>query len=1025
MNSKANLFFAALIGAMSPLTNVSATDLPDNLSVVTSAQQQSSTCVGKVKDATGEPIVGASVRVVGGKGGAVTDIDGNFTLQGVAKGTKITITYVGYKPYTFTWNGSQVNVTIQEDANVLQEAVVIGYGVQKKANLTGSVSAITSKDIEGVPVANTATLLQGRMTGVQITSNGAQAGDDNPEIRVRGVGTFGNSNPMVMIDGVEGTLSQISDIAPSDIENISVLKDAASAAIYGVRAANGVILITTKRGQTGSVKVNYGGSYSIQSATVTPDYLNSYQWAEAWNEIHPNQAYSADALKKLQDGSDPDHYANTDWLDAILRTGHMQQHHVTVSGGTENTHFMTSVNFSDQKGIMLGTGLRRVGFRSNVDSKYKRFTFGLNVSGNYNDKQSPGRSVGGEGGIMRWISWFARPTVPTHYSTNGEFGYVDGTITDAEQFKNPLEGIEMGYNRNDAWRFNGKATIGIDIYDGLKFQTSYAYTYYHNKTKSFSPTGYARYDAEGNIKKVGSENNQLTDYTYLETMWTNENILTYNKKFGLHSISALLGHSIIGYDNDALTASKMGFPTNNIYEQDGGTKNPNTSGSAAAYRLQSFFGRLQYNYDDKYLFEFNVRRDGSSRMPKAHRYATFPSVSVGWVFTSEKFMEQQSKWLFGKLRFSWGKLGNQEIGNYPYTATYAASGNYYFDQSGTPQAGLVQTSVPNENIKWETTRNVNVGIDLGFLNNKITTSFEWFDRKTSDILMQLSMPGIFLGSLSAPYQNVGEVRNRGWEWSANYNDRKGDFTWYAGFNVTHVNNEVLYMGGLEERISGSTINRIGEPISSYYALKAIGIYRTDADLKRTNSKGEVIKQNGAEPKLGDIMYADLNDDGNIDNDDREIIGNPFPKYSFGINMGGTWKNFDLSMLWQGVTGIYRYNWESTSDWKGNRTTRFLDRWSESNPNGSMPALGREINNTYSSFWLAKSDYLRLKNLEVGYTFDQLAKWGVSKIRVYFAATNLLTFTPLDNYDPEKSSGDARNDVHPNMKSFSFGVNINF
>ena len=365
---------------------------------------------------------------------------------------------------------------MKDDSNMLEETVVVGYGVQKKANLTGSVSAITSKDIEGVPVANTATLLQGRMTGVNITQSGAQAGDDNPEIRIRGVGTFGNSNPMVLIDGVEGTLSQISDIAPSDIENVSVLKDAASAAIYGVRAANGVILITTKKGSAGAVKVNYGGSYSIQSATVLPNFLDSYNWAVMRNEINPG-TYSAEALEKLRTGSDPDHYANTDWLDAIMRTGHMQQHHVSVSGGTENTHFMTSVNFSDQDGIMLRTGVRKVGFRSNVDSKYKRFTFGLNVSGNFNDVTSPGTSVGGEGGIMRYISWFARPTVPTRYSTNNHYGYVDGSITNAENFKNPLEAIYKGYNKNNAWRFNGKATIGLDIYDGLKFQTSYAYTY--------------------------------------------------------------------------------------------------------------------------------------------------------------------------------------------------------------------------------------------------------------------------------------------------------------------------------------------------------------------------------------------------------------------------------------------------------------------------------------------------------------------------------------------------------------------
>lgn len=742
------------------------------------------------------------------------------------------------------------------------------------------------------------------------------------------------------------------------------------------------------------------------------------------NEVNPG-SYSEDALNKLRTGSDPDHYANTDWMDAIMQTGHMQQHSLSVSGGSENTQFMTSINFSDQKGIMKETGVRKLGFRSNVNSKYKRFSFGLNVSGNYNDVTAPGKSVGGDDSVMRQISWFARPTVPIRYQ-NGHYGYVDGSITDAEMFKNPVESLYLGHNENNAWRFNGKATIGIDIYDGLKFQTSYAYTYYNKATKSYMPNGEdARYDSAGKLLKIATANNQLTDYNLRETTWINENLLTYNNRFGLHTVSALLGHSIIGYDTENITASKQGFATNDIYELDGGTKNPNTSGNAGAYRLQSFFGRIQYDYDNKYLFEFNVRRDGSSRMPKSHRYATFPSVSLGWVFTSEKFMEKQSKWLYGKLRFSWGKLGNQEIGNYPYTITYSAKGNYYFDESGTPQAGLVQQSVSNEDIKWETTRNVNVGLDLGFFNNKVMTSFEWFDRKTSDILMQLSMPGMFLGNLSAPYQNVGEVQNRGWEWNVNYNDRSGDWSWYAGFNITHVNNKILYMGGLEERINGSEINRVGEPIGSYYALKAVGIYRTEADLNRTNSKGEKITQNGQQPKLGDIMYQDTNDDGDISPADRVIIGNPFPKYSFGINLGGSWKNFDLSTLWQGVTGIYRYNWESTSDWKGNRTDRFLDRWSDTNPNGSMPALGRNVNDSYSSFWLTKSDYLRLKNLEVGYTFNQLAKWGVSKIRIYFAATNLLTLTSLDNFDPEKSSGDARNDIHPNMKSVSFGVNINF
>lgn len=339
---------------------------------------------------------------------------------------------------------------------------------------------------------------------------------------------------------------------------------------------------------------------------------------------------------------------------------------------------------------------------------------------------------------------------------------------------------------------------------------------------------------------------------------------------------------------------------------------------------------------------------------------------------------------------------------------------------------MVQTSIPNEDIKWETTRNINLGVDLGFFNNKISTSFDWFDRKTSDILMQLAMPGIFLGSLNAPYQNVGEVSNRGWEWSANYQDSKGDWNWFAGFNVSHVKNEILYMGGLEERISGPTINRIGNPIGAFYAWRAIGIYRTEADLQRTNSKGQVIKQNGAAPKLGDIMYADINDDGNVNDKDRDIIGNPFPKYTYGFNFGFGWKGLDFSTLWQGVGGIYRYSWETTSDIRGNLTTRFLDRYSAENVNGSMPALGNSINDTMSSFWMEKSDYLRLKNLELGYTFkNELRGLGISKMRIYFAATNLLTFTPLKNWDPEKTSGDVRNQIHPNSQTYSFGLNINF
>lgn len=994
------------------------------LPVVASAQQRSIS--GMVSDVQGIPVIGASVVIKGTTLGTVTDMEGKFQLDAEPSQT-LEVSFIGYQEVSLPI-GDQTYflITLKEDTETLDEVVVVGYATQKKVNLTGSVSSVSAKDIRDIPVANTTTLLQGRLPGLVLTQNGAQAGNDNPEIRIRGIGTFGNNNPMVLIDGVEGSIAQIAEIPSADIESISVLKDAASAAIYGVRAANGVILITTKQGRTSDkLNVSYAGSYTYQTPGVVPDFVDGYNWALMRNEVRPG-TFNEVALQKLQDGSDPDRYANTDWLDEVLRNANMHQHHLSVNGGSENVRYMVSVSYSNQDGIMKETGVERISFRSNLDTNYKRFNFGMNVSGTKSDVEAPAVAPSGEGGIMRYVSWFTRPTVPVKYS-NGHYGYVDGSMTNAEDVKNPLELMSLGNRTNERWRFTGKAYAGIQIWEGIKFQTSFAYAFDLNATKSYSPKSPARYDADGNVLKTAGETNQLSDYWYRNATWTNENLLTFKRMFGKHDLGVLLGHSIIGSRYYTDTAAIQGFPTENIYELSGGTLNPSARGNSEEYRLQSFFGRVNYNYDERYLLEMNVRHDGSSRMPKANRYATFPSVSVGWVFSNEKFMEEYDFLSMGKLRFSWGKLGNQEIGNYAYMATLGASGNYFFNQSDDKQAGMVQTSVPNEKIKWETTSSVNVGLDLGFFNNRIQTTFEWFDKKTSDILMRLAMPGIFLGSLAAPYQNVGAVRNRGWEWNLNYSDSRGDWSWNVGFSLSKVKNEIQEMGGLEETISGNTINRIGEPIGAYFGYKAIGLYRTEEDLQRTNSQGEVIKQNGVAPKLGDIMYADLNDDGNITAEDRDIIGNPFPELSYGISMGASWKNFDFTAFWQGVSGIYRYSWETTTDIRGNFTDRWLNRYSAENPNGSMPALGNTMNDSYSSFWLEKSDYLRLKNVELGYTFRQpfLIKAGISSIRLYLAGTNLLTFTPLKHWDPEKGSGDTRNDVHPNMRTYSIGVNVQF
>ena len=394
--------------------------------------------------------------------------------------------------------------------------------------------------------------------------------------------------------------------------------------------------------------------------------------------------------------------------------------------------------------------------------------------------------------------------------------------------------------------------------------------------------------------------------------------------------------------------------------------------------------------------------------------------------TNEKFM-QNVKFLNSlKLRASWGMLGNQEIGNYAFLQSLLANGNYYFGD--VKNVGMKYSQIANENIKWETTTIVDFGIDASFWQGKINVVFDWYDKTTSDILLQLPMSYTFLGRTSAPFQNSGKVRNRGWEFSANYYDGIGDWSWQAGFSISGVHNEILDMGGVDN-ISGNTINREGEAIGSYYGLQAIGIYRTEEDLKRVNENGQDIKQYGQKPKLGDIMYADLNNDGNITDADRTIIGNPFPKLQYSFNLGFSYKNFDVTTFWQGVSGLNRFNWESSTIAQGgNKTSRWLDRWAVENPDGSMPRMGEKNNDKYSSFWLSDGDYLRLKNLEIGYTFAKkpwLNKLHIQNLRLYLSGTNLLTFTSVEDYDPEKASGDMRNDVHPNSKTYSFGVNVKF
>ncbi len=980
---------------------------------------------GKVVDVSGRGVAGVTITVKDKSNSSQTDQQGAFSLP-VTIGDQLSFSSIGYKAVTKSiQNYTPLTIVLEDDLISVDEVVVVGYGTQKKENLTGAVSAVNFEEVANTPLANTTNMLQGRLPGVVLTNNGAQAGKDNPEIRIRGIGTLSdNNNPMVLIDGVESDVSQISDIAPHDIASVSVLKDAASASIYGVRAANGVILVTTKRGLPQHTKISYAGSVAAQTPSVMTKYLGAKDWALAFNDAKGADIYTPDMLKKIEDGSDPDRFADTKWLDEMFRTAPMHQHHLSVNGGNEVSKFMVSAQYLDQKGIMLNTGSKRYGFRSNVDSRLGKVNVGLNLSGSKQDIQEPITDVTGEG-LMRMINWFTRPTVPVKYS-NGHYGYVDGTSLSHTIFKNPIESLYLGNKDYENTRFDGKMFAGIELLPGLSFQTNLGYKIFRQDISTFSPTR-TIYGPDGKVlQRIAT--NSLNDYNFKSTTVLNENILSYKKVVDRHHFDVMVAHSLQVGRTDLGSAYIQNFPTDNIYEIDGGTLNPAVTGSAYENALQSFFGRLNYNYDSKYLLEVNLRHDGSSRMPKKHRYGTFPSFSAGWNVDRESFMQDVDFISALKVRGSWGRLGNQEIGNYAFSQALQVGGNYYFGDALS--TGLRKVNLANDNIRWETTEMTDLGIDVTLFDSKLSLTFDWFNKQTSDILLRLAMAPSFLGGLAAPYQNAGRVENKGWEFAGTYRDAREDWKWSLGLNLSAVKNKIVDNRGIDN-YGTNTINREGYAISSYYGLVSTGLYRTQDDLARTtmvDGVAKTITQYGNTPQLGDIMYADINQDGNISDDDRMIIGNPFPKLEYGFNLGLQYKKIALSMFWQGIAGLDRFNWEQTTlSNGGNITQRWLNRYSASNIEGTMPRLGGNINDRYSSFWLTSGDYLRLKNIELGYDFEGslLQKYGISNLRLYVAGANLLTFSSIKDFDPEKASWDMRNDVHPNVKTYSFGINLRF
>ncbi|WP_370862472.1 SusC/RagA family TonB-linked outer membrane protein [Parabacteroides faecis] len=993
-------------------------------------QQENRTVKGTVVDATGEPVIGANVVEKGTTNGTVTDMDGKFALEVSADAT-LSISYIGYTEQLVpVKNQSTFDIKLMEDTQKLEEIVVVGYGAQKKVNLTGSVASISSQELVQRPITSVASGIQGIVPGLTITAGQGRPGSsDNTSIRVRGTGTLNNSDPYILIDGIEsGSMNQID---PNDIESISVLKDAASAAIYGSKAANGVILITTKRGSSGRPVVAYNATFGWQTATGFVERMNSADAATYYNKALESSGkaprFTEDDIRLFRDGTDPYGHPDTDWNDlGFAGNGFMHQHNINLSGGSENIKYMASVGYLNQNGIMKHSNREQFNMRTNLDAKLSdHVNVRANMSFIHNDYADPTNSYvgGGSDQIIRQLNRIA-PWIP-YKNEDGTYG----TIGDG----NPVAWLDLDQtlNRNNQ-NFSGILAVDYNVMKGLKFTAQGAYVSDVQDRKEFVK------DIQYNSIKYHGPNS-LDERTYLWNRTSLDLLMNYDKSFGNHNLKAMVGYRIEKYNYKYTKAYRKGFPNNDMTDINAGTQSTQTNeGYSRELAMMSYFGRVNYDYAGKYLFEANFRADASSRFSPDNRWGYFPSLSAGWRMSEEGFMEGARDWMQSlKLRASWGQLGNQEALDdyYPWLITYAigssSGGNYPFD--GNVNTGIMQKAQKLSSISWEKSSNWGIGFDLSVLSC-LDLTLDYYNRKTTGIIMDVPVPGSF--GLDPYKDNVGAMRNSGFEVTASFHKRWNDWTFGATGNMAVNKNEILNLGGVNEMVDKDNayfINRVGAAYKSFYGYVADGLFRSQEEADAYTEKyGNPF---GNAFKAGDIKYKDVNGDGKLTSADRDVAGSEQPNVTFGLNLSASWKNFDLSVFMQGACGVSRYfNNEVFGEFTGDSShpsTAWFDAWSPENPDGTFPRVAESdrTNSTpsnYSTFWIFKTNYLRIKNIQFGYNLPDswLKGIGISRAKIYYSGENLFKFDNLPvNIDPEAPSG--RGSHYPQVCTNSIGVNITF
>ena len=1018
---------------------------------VAQSADASKNLTGKVVDAKGEPIIGATVVVKGTANGGITDVDGHFSLSGVPVNGTVTVSYIGYQDYHASVKGKNtLAVTLLEDAKQLDEVVVIGYGTLSKARVTGSIASLSSKQIEDMPVTSFEQAIAGQMPGVQVMQQSGTPGSGS-SIKIRGVSSItAGTSPLIVIDGYPITADNTATLLnPEDIETIQVLKDASSAAIYGSRGANGVIVVTTKMGKEGKTNVNAKAYFGVQTVANKIDMMDGYEYANFiatarnnyWVDLNPGvNKVTDDNSVRVKKARIPDYIVpylngesgltNTDWQDEVFQTAAIQQYDISVSGGNKKLSHYTSASFIKQDGVIKNSDFQRFSARSNIQAKINsRVSLDLSLAPSYSSSSKISEKNHKQDGLVLLMA-IANPLARA-YNDDGSIMYGDqialGNAWGTSIIESPLAIAKSVKDDISQFRMLGNANLSVKILDGFKFKSHFGAEYSNVREDYFRPSYLGDYNIKAPTLAKGKYWNSQT------TNWITENTLNYDRDFGKHHLDVLVGVSAQKQKTMVASMNAANYPNDNVTTLNAGVVNEGST-TESVWTLVSYFGRINYNYQNKYLLNASIRWDGSSRFGKNNRYGCFPAVSLGWRMKEENWLKDVDALSDLKLRVSYGKTGNFQIDDYG-SYSLLQSNNYIFN--GVVVNGLAPSTSPNPDISWEKTDQWNAGIDIAFLKNQLSFSADYYNSTTDGLLLDVPVPAA--SGFSSSLQNIGKLQNNGIEFALKGDFDFNGFKWEPSLNFSLNRNKVKALGPNQEQIiSSDNITKIGEPIGNFYGYNILGVYKSQEDLDKYPHLSTA--------KIGTYIYEDISGadgapDGKITDADRKILGNYNPDYTIGFYNSFNYKNFDLSFMVQCVQGVEIFNSAkvfllNAEGW-GNGTKDFYNNFfSEANPNGKYARPSVSTSDKlyeHSSYMVEDGSFIRFKNITLGYSFPKtlITKAGIRGLRIYVTAQNPFTITNYSGYNPEVSSNSdpltpgVDYGAYPTNKTIAFGLNVNF